>query len=127
MHASTSARTIVWSAADVPLDEDRTPAGLLRQVGLNLAHLESAVPSVEGVADELIDHFERRANEAPNDPQRQAHRAFRPAQVVVHTSGVGFIHFDQAGNGRMNHRCTLLASSSSATTPRDALLPAQAR
>jgi len=74
--------------------EEQTPTVLLRQIGQDLGRLERTVPSVAGVADQLIDHFERRASEAPSDTPRPAHGAFRPDQVLVNTSGVAFIDFD---------------------------------
>jgi len=85
---------VALHSCDVHQGDEHTAAALSRQIGRTLGALERAVPSVTGVADQLLDHFERLDSEAPSDPPRPAHGAFRPDQVLVDASGVAFIDFD---------------------------------
>jgi aminoglycoside phosphotransferase (APT) family kinase protein len=85
---------VALHSCGVHLGEERTHVALLRRLGINLGRLERIVPSVAGVANQLIDHLERRARDVPSDSPRPAHGSFRPAQVLVRAGGVAFIDFD---------------------------------
>ena len=59
-----------------------------------LGRLTSTLPSLDGVADPWLEHLEHLAQKTPEDPLVAAHRSFRPAQVLLHGDGIGFIDFD---------------------------------
>lgn len=53
-----------------------------------------AVPDLDGVAEPLLEELASRAELSEPAPPGPAHRSFRPAQVLLSRSGVGFIDFD---------------------------------
>jgi hypothetical protein len=55
------------------------------------------LPQLEGAAEPLLQHLEALNAKHPSDPVRPAHRAFRPAQVLIHQGQIGFIDFDGFG------------------------------
>jgi hypothetical protein len=54
------------------------------------------VPQLQGAAAPLLQRLEELAAEHPADPIVPAHHDFRPAQVLLHPDGLGFIDFDGA-------------------------------
>lgn len=58
--------------------------------------LSLSVPELAVAAAPLLRHLADRAAAEPADPVVPAHHDFRPAQVLVHGGGVGFIDFDGA-------------------------------
>jgi aminoglycoside phosphotransferase (APT) family kinase protein len=52
------------------------------------------VPHLDGAADPFLSDLKHRAARIPADPALPAHHSFRPAQVLLHDSGIGFIDFD---------------------------------
>lgn len=66
----------------------------LAEVREVLGRLTSTLPHLAGVADPWLEHLERLAEKSPEDPSVAAHRSFRPAQVLLHGDGIGFIDFD---------------------------------
>jgi aminoglycoside phosphotransferase (APT) family kinase protein len=55
------------------------------------------VPELADAAEPLLQHLEAVAATAPPDPILPAHRAFRPAQVLLYNDTIGFIDFDGFG------------------------------
>jgi len=55
------------------------------------------IPALADAAEPLLQHLEALAADTPPDPVLPAHRAFRPAQVLIHQGRVGFIDFDGFG------------------------------
>lgn len=58
--------------------------------------LSLSVPELAVAAAPLLRHLADRVAAEPADPIVPAHHDFRPAQVLVHGDGVGFIDFDGA-------------------------------
>jgi aminoglycoside phosphotransferase (APT) family kinase protein len=58
--------------------------------------LAVTVPELSGAAGALLHRLEERAADHPADPVVPAHHDFRPAQVLLHGDGLGFIDFDGA-------------------------------
>jgi hypothetical protein len=59
--------------------------------------LVTPLPQLDGAVDPLLDRLEALNAEYPPDPVRPAHRAFRPAQVLLDGERIGFIDFDGFG------------------------------
>jgi hypothetical protein len=76
------------SAARVGFDDE---LGEVRGV---LARVTARLPELAGAADGLLDEVERLAGRVRPDAAGPAHRSFRPAQVLLHDGGLGFIDFD---------------------------------
>jgi hypothetical protein len=55
------------------------------------------LPQLAGAAEPLLQQLETLNAESPPDPALPAHRAFRPAQVLLHQGTIGFIDFDGFG------------------------------
>ncbi|MGZ4172457.1 MAG: phosphotransferase, partial [Solirubrobacteraceae bacterium] len=66
----------------------------LAEVREVIDRLAILVPSLDGTAAGLLADLEQIAAAAPPQPAVPAHGSFRPAQVVVHGGGIGFIDFD---------------------------------
>ena len=75
-------------------DERATWEEELAEVREVLGRLTSTLPHLAGIADPWLEHLERLADKNPEDPSVAAHRSFRPAQVLLHGEGIGFIDFD---------------------------------
>jgi len=58
--------------------------------------LALTVPQLQGAAAPLLQRLEELAVQHPADPIVPAHHDFRPAQVLLHPDGLGFIDFDGA-------------------------------
>jgi hypothetical protein len=58
--------------------------------------LTLSVPELAGAAAPLLAALAARSAEIPPDPTGPAHHDFRPAQVLLHDGGIGFIDFDGA-------------------------------
>jgi hypothetical protein len=59
--------------------------------------LALSVPELEEAAARLLAALAAGSAEVPADPVGPAHHDFRPAQVLLHDAGPGFIDFDGAG------------------------------
>ncbi len=59
-----------------------------------VARLATTVPRVGAAADPLLSRLEALHSSSPADSLASAHHDFRPAQVLLHGGGVGFIDFD---------------------------------
>jgi hypothetical protein len=59
-----------------------------------IAQLAVPIPELSGIAAPLLDRVVDLAAEHPADAARPSHGTFRPAQVLLHRGGVGFIDFD---------------------------------
>ena len=59
--------------------------------------LVTPLPQLDGAIDTLLDRLEMLNTRNPPDPVRAAHRAFRPAQVLLNGERIGFIDFDGFG------------------------------
>jgi aminoglycoside phosphotransferase (APT) family kinase protein len=69
----------------------------LAEVREVIERLVIPLPQLEGAAEPLLQHLEALNAMHPPDPVRPAHRAFRPAQVLIHAGRIGFIDFDGFG------------------------------
>lgn len=69
----------------------------LAEVREVIARLAGPAPHLANAAEPLLQHLEAVAAETPADPILPAHRAFRPAQVLIHQGTIGFIDFDGFG------------------------------
>ena len=69
----------------------------LAEVREVLSRLFIPFPHLAGVAEPLLRRLEALATASPADPAMPSHRAFRPAQVLLHQGQVGFIDFDGFG------------------------------
>jgi hypothetical protein len=69
----------------------------LAEVREVIARLAGMIPELADAAEPLLQHLEALAADAPPDPVLPAHRAFRPAQVLIHQGTIGFIDFDGFG------------------------------
>lgn len=58
--------------------------------------LSLSVPELAAASAPLLAHLAARSAADPPDPVVPAHHDFRPAQVLLHDGGVGFIDFDGA-------------------------------
>jgi hypothetical protein len=59
-----------------------------------VARLSTTVPDLADAADPLLARLRSLAARVSPDPAGPAHHDFRPAQVLVHDQGIGFIDFD---------------------------------
>jgi len=73
-----------------------TVEGELLEIREVVDRLACSLPQVVRAARPLLDRLEQLAETLPADPCVPAHRAFRPAQVLLHAGGLGFIDFDGA-------------------------------
>jgi hypothetical protein len=69
----------------------------LAEVREVIARLAGPAPQLADAAEPLLQHLEAVAAETPADPALPAHRAFRPAQVLIYQGAIGFIDFDGFG------------------------------
>jgi hypothetical protein len=69
----------------------------LAEVREVIARLAGPAPQLADAAEPLLQHLESLAAETPADAVRPAHRAFRPAQVLIYQGTIGFIDFDGFG------------------------------
>ena len=69
----------------------------LAEVREVIARLAGMVPELSDAAEPLLQHLETVVAAAPPDPILPAHRAFRPAQVLLFNDTIGFIDFDGFG------------------------------
>jgi hypothetical protein len=69
----------------------------LAEVREVIARLAGPAPQLADAAEPLLQHLEALASETPSDALRPAHRAFRPAQVLIYQGKIGFIDFDGFG------------------------------
>ncbi|MBK9714891.1 MAG: phosphotransferase [Kouleothrix sp.] len=69
----------------------------LAEVREVIARLAGMAPELTEAAEPLLKHLEAVAAETPPDPILPAHRAFRPAQVLIYRGTIGFIDFDGFG------------------------------
>jgi hypothetical protein len=69
----------------------------LAEVREVIARLAGMIPALADAAEPLLQHLETLAADIPPDPVLPAHRAFRPAQVLIHQGRIGFIDFDGFG------------------------------
>jgi hypothetical protein len=69
----------------------------LAEVREVIERLAGMIPQLADAAEPLLQHLEALAAEIPADPALPAHRAFRPAQVLIHKGAIGFIDFDGFG------------------------------
>lgn len=69
----------------------------LAEVREVIARLAAMAPELADAAEPLLTHLEALAADAPPDPILPAHRAFRPAQVLIYQGTIGFIDFDGFG------------------------------
>lgn len=69
----------------------------LAEVREVIARLAGMLPELADAAEPLLQHLEAVATETPPDPILPAHRAFRPAQVLLYGDTIGFIDFDGFG------------------------------
>ena len=96
--AATLDRTAAGLAAmhRAPVTEGG-PVGWAEELGKlrgALPGLALAGPDVAEAASALVEAVARAAEATPPDPQGPAHRAFRPAQVLLSGDRIGFIDFD---------------------------------
>ncbi|HWQ11276.1 MAG TPA: phosphotransferase [Roseiflexaceae bacterium] len=69
----------------------------LAEVREVIGRLAVPLPHLAEAAEPLLRRVEALAAETPPDPAMPAHRAFRPAQVLLASGRVGFIDFDGFG------------------------------
>jgi hypothetical protein len=69
----------------------------LAEVREVIERLAGMIPQLADAAEPLLRHLEALAADAPPDTALPAHRAFRPAQVLLHQGRIGFIDFDGFG------------------------------
>jgi hypothetical protein len=70
--------------------------GELAEVTEVVQRLSLSLPVLEEAAAPLLGTLAARSAEVPPDPPVPAHHDFRPAQVLLHDGGLGFIDFDGA-------------------------------
>ena len=68
----------------------------LAEVREVVARLATTVPDIGTAADPLLSRLEALHSSVAADPLVSAHHDFRPAQVLLHEGGIGFIDFDGA-------------------------------
>ena len=68
----------------------------LTEVREVVARLAITVPHIGAAADPLLSRLEALHSSVRADPLVSAHHDFRPAQVLLHEGGIGFIDFDGA-------------------------------
>lgn len=73
-----------------------TFADELAEVTEVVQRLALSIPGLAEAADPLVDALAARSRVIAPDPPVPAHHDFRPAQVLVHGGGIGFIDFDGA-------------------------------
>jgi hypothetical protein len=81
-------RSSVHSARHVTWEDE------LSEVREVLGRVTARLPALAGAADEFLGEVLRVAGRVPADAPGPAHRSFRPAQVLLHGGGIGFIDFD---------------------------------
>lgn len=69
----------------------------LAEVREVIGRLAVPIPRLADAATPLLTHLETLAALHPADPALPAHRAFRPAQVLLYKGKIGFIDFDGFG------------------------------
>ena len=69
----------------------------LAEVREVISRLAGPTPQLADAAEPLLRQIEALAAEIPADPALPAHRAFRPAQVLIYQGTIGFIDFDGFG------------------------------
>jgi hypothetical protein len=69
----------------------------LAEVREVIARLAGPTPQLADAAEPLLQHLETIAAGTTPDPALPAHRAFRPAQVLIYKGTIGFIDFDGFG------------------------------
>jgi hypothetical protein len=69
----------------------------LAEVREVIGRLAIPLPQLADAAEPLLMRLEALDAEMPADPALPAHRAFRPAQVLIHQGRIGFIDFDGFG------------------------------
>jgi hypothetical protein len=69
----------------------------LAEVREVIGRLAIPLPQLADAAEPLLARLEALDAETPPDPALPAHRAFRPAQVLIHEGRIGFIDFDGFG------------------------------
>jgi hypothetical protein len=69
----------------------------LAEVREVIGRLVIPLPQLADAAEPLFQRLEALNAEYAPDPLRPAHRAFRPAQVLIHDGAIGFIDFDGFG------------------------------
>jgi len=73
-----------------------TLEGEIEEVTEVVERLALSVPELADAAAPLLDALSTRCRDVPADPLVPAHHDFRPAQVLLHGGGQGFIDFDGA-------------------------------
>jgi hypothetical protein len=68
----------------------------LAEVAEVVDRLSSSAPQLEAAAEPLLEWFAETDRDVTADPVVSAHHDFRPAQVLLHRSDIGFIDFDGA-------------------------------
>jgi aminoglycoside phosphotransferase (APT) family kinase protein len=101
-----------WTFAD-EMGEVRGRVELLTDYG----------PELAGAAEPVLARLERIASDHPADPGVPAHRSFRPAQVLIHGSEVGFIDFDSFCQAEPALDLALAHVARSASEPRSRFRP----
>jgi hypothetical protein len=69
----------------------------LAEVREVIGRLRIPLPQLADAAEPLLQRLEALNAESPPDPALPAHRAFRPAQVLLYQGTIGFIDFDGFG------------------------------
>jgi hypothetical protein len=69
----------------------------LAEVREVIGRLAVPIPTIADAAAPLLEQLEAIAAETPADRVMPSHRAFRPAQVLLHRGKIGFIDFDGFG------------------------------
>jgi len=93
----TAARLAALHASGVVYGETVTWQDEAAEVREVFGRLVMPLPQLDGAVDPLLDRLEALNAEYPPDPVRPAHRAFRPAQVLLDGERIGFIDFDGFG------------------------------
>jgi hypothetical protein len=94
--AATARGLAALHASNASYPRTVTFAGELAETGDLAARLSASVPQVAAAVGPMLRHLDRLAHTRPPDPLVPAHHDFRPAQVLLHGHGVGFIDFDKA-------------------------------
>jgi hypothetical protein len=92
--AKTAAGLVELHHCGAPSAQGATWEEELAEVRQVLGRLTAVVPDLDGAADPFLSDLERLAARIAADPALPAHRSFRPAQVLLHNSAIGFIDFD---------------------------------
>jgi len=94
--AKTAAGLATLHSSGATIGEPLTLEDELAETREVLGGLAVPVPALAGAADALLARVEALAARHPPDPPVPSHRSFRPAQVLLHQGGIGFIDFDGA-------------------------------